>query len=381
MNTRINVLFFMDGIGNAGGIQEMALKWIENFNPQKVRVDILSYDTGKKDNYPERVKKFGCEVYIVPTYTRRTTFFKSLHDTEMFFKENKGKYDIIHAHASAKAFFVLWYAKKYGINVRILHSHSSRTISEKVIQRLAANCLKIPASLLTTDKFACSPEAGKYLFGRFAVKTGRVKIIHNAIDIEKFKYDKEERDEIREKLNISNKFVVGHVGRFMEPKNHDFLIDVFEKIYKKEKNAVLVCVGSGGLEETIKKKCIDLRIDDRVMFLGFRSDVNKIMQAFDLLIMPSLFEGLPVTGVEAQALGVPALFADTITKDAAILPQSSYLSLKQSPEEWADKALEYKTMQKEENPSKYIVQKGYDLKLETKKLEEYYFMSCEKKNA
>ena len=167
----------------------------------------------------------------------------------------------------------------------------------------------------------------------------------------------------------------------MEPKNHDFLIDVFEKIYKKEKNAVLVCVGSGGLEETIKKKCIDLRIDDRVMFLGFRSDVNKIMQAFDLLIMPSLFEGLPVTGVEAQALGVPALFADTITKDAAILPQSSYLSLKQSPEEWADKALEYKTMQKEENPSKYIVQKGYDLKLETKKLEEYYFMSCEKKNA
>nr|WP_242699471.1 glycosyltransferase [Faecalibacterium sp. Marseille-P9590] len=141
---------------------------------------------------------------------------------------------------------------------------------------------------------------------------------------------------------------------------------------KKDPNAVLVCVGTGELEDKIKEKCKMLQIDDRVKFLGFRSDVNRIMQAFDLLVMPSHFEGLPVTGVEAQAIGVPVLFATTITKDAAILPQSAYLNLSDSPEVWAEKILEYKNMQRENDPHKWIEQKGYDIKKETKKLDDFY---------
>ena len=376
---KIKVLFFMDGIGNAGGIQEMAIKWMENLDWSRYQIDILSYDPGKTDNYPERVKALGGNVYVIPTYMKNGQLFESIKATIDFFKNHK--YDVLHAHSSSKAIFVMLFAKMYGIKTRILHSHCTQFIVTKRIPLLLANILKIPTNALTTDYFACSPEAGSFLFGEKALKQNRITIVHNGIDLEKFLPSRNTRDRIRRELQVDGKFVVGNVGRFRYQKNHVYLIDIFAALYKKDPDAVLICVGNGELEEKIKEQAKRLQIDDRIIFLGYRSDVSDIMQAFDLLIMPSLFEGLPVTGVEAQALGVPALFADTITKDAAILPQSSYLSLKQSPEEWADKALEYKAMPKEENPSKYIAQKGYDLKLETKKLEEYYFMSCEKKNA
>lgn len=189
---------------------------------------------------------------------------------------------------------------------------------------------------------------------------------------DKFRPDTQLRDAVRNELNVTDKFVIGNVGRFRYPKNHDYLIDIFAEVYKKDPNAVLVCVGTGELEDKIKEKCKMLQIDDRVKFLGFRSDVNRIMQAFDLLVMPSHFEGLPVTGVEAQAIGVPVLFATTITRDAAILPQSTYLKLSDSPDVWANKILEYKNMQRENDPHKWIEQKGYDIKKETKKLDDFY---------
>ena len=367
-----NVLYFMDGIGNAGGIQEMAVKWMENTDWEKVHIDILSYDTGKKDNYSERVGQYGCKVYIIPTYVRKGQFFESIKATKAFFKQHQGEYDVLHAHASAKALFVLWYAKRYGIKTRILHSHCSRVISENKVQRLAAALFKDPANWLTTDEFACSPEAGAYLFGEEEVNKGNVKIVHNGIDTDKFRPDAQLRNVVRNELNVADKFVIGNVGRFRYPKNHDYLIDIFAEVYKKDPNVMLVCVGTGELEDKIKEKCKMLQIDDRVKFLGFRSDVNRIMQAFDLLVMPSHFAGLPVTGVEAQAIGVPVLFATTITKDAAILPQSAYLNLSDSPEVWAEKILEYKNMQRENDPHKWIEEKGYDIKKETKKLDDFY---------
>ena len=369
---KTNVLFFMDGIGNAGGIQEMAIKWMENIDREKVHIDILSYDTGKRDSYPDRVGKYGCRVYMIPTYVKKGSFLKSLKATKDFFKSHRGEYQILHAHASAKALFIIWYAKRYGIKTRILHAHVSQAISKSKIQRVAAYLFKIPVNLLITDQFACSPEAGEYLFGKRAVKDGKVVIAHNGIDTAQFYPEEAVRTAVRRELGVDGKFVIGNVGRFRYQKNHDYLIDIFATVYRKDKDAVLVCVGSGELEDAIKEKCRRLKIEDRGQFLGFRSDVNRIMQAFDLLVMPSHFEGLPVTGVEAQALGVPVLFATTITKDAAILPQSSYLPLEDSPEKWAEKILEYKGIARESNPHQWIALKGYDIQQETKKLESFY---------
>lgn len=370
---KIKVLFFMDGIGNAGGIQEMAIKWMENIDLSRYQIDILSYNTGKVDNYPERVKALGGKVYIIETYTRRGKALKSFEQTRKFFENHQ--YDIIHAHSSSKAFFVMWYAKKAGIQTRILHSHCTRFVVTKPIQRLIANLLKKPTKMLTTDYFACSPEAGAFLFGKRALEQGKIRIVHNGIDTTVFKPNENIRNRMREELNIENKYVIGNVGRFRPQKNHMFLMEIFKAIHEKDKEAVLVCVGDGELEDAVKKKAKEFGIQDSVMFLGFRKDVNDIMQTLDVLVMPSLFEGLPVTGVEAQAIGVPAVFATTITIDAAILPSSSYVALEEGPEIWANKILSYKGKNRETNPNKWILERGYDIKVETQKLEEFYMQS------
>lgn len=366
----------MDGIGNAGGIQEMAIKWMENIDHSKFQVDILSYNTGKKDNYVERVKALGSQVYIVDTYMRKGTVLKSFSQTQQFFATHH--YDILHAHSSSKAFFVMWFAKRAGIKTRILHSHCTKFIVTKKIPLLIANLLKKPTMWLTTDYFACSPEAGQFLFGKKALKRKKITITHNGIDTEIFQPNEDKRDAMRNALGIGENFVIGNVGRFRPQKNHEFLIEIFRSIYYKDKDAVLVCVGNGELEDEIKKKARVYGIDDRILFLGFRSDVNDLMHVFDVLLMPSLFEGLPVTGVEAQAEGVPAVFADTITKDAAILPESIYIPLEESPEKWAAQVLAFKNYKQNTDAKRYITERGYDIRIETQKLADYYNLCAER---
>lgn len=370
MKDKVKVLFFMDGIGNAGGIQEMTIKWMQNIDREKIQIDILSYNTGKKDNYAERVEALGGRVFLIDTYMRRGKLLTSLRQTKEFFANHH--YDILHAHSSSKAVFIMWYAKKYGIKTRILHSHCTQFVVKGKISLICAELLKIPTLALTTDYYACSPEAGEFLFGKRAVQKGLVTIAHNGIETSKFIKNDEIRENMRAKLKVDNLFVIGNVGRFSPQKNHSYLIDIFKAVCEKCDEAVLVCVGNGKLEKEIQEKAKRLGVFDRILFLGFRKDVSDVMQAFDVLVMPSLFEGLPVTGVEAQAVGIPALFATTITKDAAILPKSDYMSLMESPEKWAEKILQYKDQIRISDPHKYIVDRGYDIKIETKKIEEFY---------
>lgn len=371
MNKKIKILFFMDGIGNAGGIQEMTIKWMENIDKTKYQIDILSYNSGKKDNYPERVAEFGGKVYLIESYMHKGKLFESLKQTDSFFYNHKD-YDILHAHSSSKALFIMYYAKKYGIKTRILHSHCTKFVVKGKVKLFIAEAFKIPTLKLTTDYYACSPEAGEFLFGKKAMNRGAVTIIHNGINIELFKPNKEIRMRMRKELGVEKNFVVGNVGRFRPQKNHIYLIDIFEAVYKVDKDAVLICAGNGELEQEIKEKTDKLGISDRVKFLGFRNDVNDLMQAFDVLVMPSLFEGLPVTGVEAQAIGIPVLFATTITKDAAILPESDYMDLRQTPEQWAQKILEFKNINHTENSEEWIEKRGYNIAKETKKMECLY---------
>ena len=369
MDKKIKILFFMDGIGNAGGIQEMSIKWMENIDRNKFHVDILSYDTGKKDNFPNRVKQLGGEIFIIPKYTNGDVI-NSITKTKKFFEEHR--YDILHAHSSSKAVFVMFYARKAGIKIRILHAHCSKFIVTDKKALLMANLLLVPTLKNTTDFFACSPEAGIFLFGEKAYADNKVKIIHNGIDPRKYLPDSNIRNKIREELGVKEKFVIGNVGRFRRQKNHEFLIDVFAKVCSIDPDAFLVCVGNGELEESIKDKARKMGVFNRISFLGFRCDVNDIMQSFDLLLMPSLFEGLPVTAVEAQAEGIPGLFSSNISADVAILPTSSFLHLEDDLDVWAKKIVSYKNYKREENPYQYILDQGYDIQIETKKLEKVY---------
>lgn len=368
----IKVLYFMDGIGNAGGIQEMAIKWMKNVDRTKIHIDILSYNHVKQDNFVDRVRELGGNVYLIEAFQDKGMFFKSLKQTYSFFRNHPG-YDIIHAHSSSKAFFILHAAKLAGIKVRILHSHATRFVMTGKFPLLCANLLKLPSKWITTDYMACSPEAGDFLFGRDEREKGRLFVAHNGIDTGEFIQSEEVRINMRKELIGDNDyFLIGNVGRFRPQKNHVFLLNIFKAVLSLEHNARLVCVGGGELEDFIHQKAKELDIYDKIIFTGIRNDVMNLMQAFDLLVMPSLFEGLPVTGVEAQAVGTPGLFADTITVDAPILPSSGFMSLDDSPIAWAEKILTYKNKPREKSPHKWIKEKGYDIVLETKRLQEFY---------
>lgn len=371
MKKKIKILYFMDGIGNAGGIQEMVLKWLENMNTNEIQVDILSYNTGKIDNYPERFEKFGGKIHIVQTYISKKYFIKSFKDLYKFFNENRD-YDILHAHASSKAIFVMLFAKIYGIKTRILHSHCTQFIMKGKISLLIANLFKPLTNFLTTDYYACSLEAGIFLFGKKAIEQGKVTIAHNAIKVSDYKFNEDNRKNIRRELGIENNIVIGHVGRFRPQKNHDYLIDIFKEINNIENNSVLLLVGNGELEKSIKEKVKRLGIEKNVIFLGFRTDINRIMQGMDILVMPSIFEGLPVTCIEAQAEGLPCVFSDTITKDAAILKESVYINLETPPNKWAEIILDITKNYKRRDTTEIIQKHGYDIALESKKIEEFY---------
>lgn len=362
----------MDGIGNAGGIQEMTIKWMQNINHKNITIDILSYNHVKKDNFKERVHALGGEIFLVESFQDKGMFFKSLKQTWNFFAEHND-YQILHAHSSSKAFFILAIARHFGIKTRILHSHCTKFVVTNKIPLLIANILKIPTRSLATDYFACSPEAGSFLFGEKAVLKGLVYIAHNGIDTDVFRPKMAIRTQMRDEFTHGEDlFLIGNVGRFRPQKNHTFLLDIFKEVTLLDQTARLLCVGNGELEDDIKCKAKQLGIYDKILFLGFRDDVENVMQAFDLLLMPSLFEGLPVTGVEAQAIGVPALFATTITKDAAILPTSSFMSLSDTPKVWANKIVSYRNAQREEEPHNWIKKRNYDIKIETKKLSDFY---------
>lgn len=372
----IKVLFFMDGIGNAGGIQEMALKWMKNMNRENVHIDILSYNHVKPDNFAERTNELGGNVYLIESYQDKGMFFKSLQQTYSFFKEHH--YDILHAHSSSKAVFVLHAAKRAGVKVRILHSHATKFVVTGKLALLVARILKKPAKWLATNYMACSPEAGDFLFGEEERRRNNLFVAHNGIDTTEFSPSDEIRRAKRKELfGCEDCFAVGNVGRFRPQKNHTFLMDIFKAVSELNPSVRFVCVGGGELEEQIHQKAENLGLSDKIVFTGVRNDVKDFMQAFDLMVMPSLFEGLPVAGVEAQAVGTPVLFADIITKDAPILPMSDFMSLDDSPTEWAKKIVSYIKLPRIDDPHKYIREKGYDITTETQRLADYYLSLLE----
>lgn len=363
------ILFFMDGVGNAGGIQEMVINWVKHFCKDEFIVDILSYNTGKQDNYIERFEEISGKVYIIDTFTKGRKFFRSLKQTKEFFDNNK--YDIVHAHASSKAFFVLREAKRHNIKIRILHSHCTQFINKSLISKFIGYALKPFATRVSTHYMACSHEAGYFLFGKKRMDKKGI-IIPNGIELSKFSYNPEISNQKKLELHLKNEIIIGNVGRFRPQKNHIKLLNVFKVLHSIEPNSKLVLVGNGELMEMVKNKIKEYNLTDSVLLLGFRSDVNDIVQTFDVLVMPSFFEGLPVTSIEAQAVGVPCVFSENISKDAAVIPNCHFVSLHQNDEVWAKVILEVSKHQKTTNSREIMYTKGFDICQSSLMLTNYY---------
>ena len=295
-----------------GGVESVIMNYYRHLDHSKVQFDFICDEDSTRISYDE-IKKLGGRVFLVPKYQNLPKYLKVL---EKLFKENQ--YRIVHSNINTLSVFPLYAAKKAGVPIRISHSHSTSNPKEWK-RNFIKNILRPFSKRYATDYFACSEVAGRYLFGNKTFNRGEVKIIHNAIDIDKFKFDEVARKKLRKELGIKDStIVIGHVGRFVQQKNHTFLVDVFKEYHKKNPDSKLLLVGSGPLEDEIKKKVERLGLKDSVLFLGQRDDINKLYSVMDIFCLPSLYEGLPVVGVESQAAGLPIIFSNGVSHEAII---------------------------------------------------------------
>ena len=353
-------------IMNRGGLETMLMNYYRQLDRKKVQFDFMVHRE-EEGHYDREIKALGGKIYIMPqirpgSYKR---YFKML---DCFFAKNK-HYLIVHSHINENSSFVLKAAKKAGVPCRIAHSHlSDLGIDYKLPFRIYA---RLSMRNNPTSYLACSKEAGKWLFGSNRKKHKNIIVLNNAVNTKDFKYDKITRKKIREEIGVEeNQLVIGHIGRFNKQKNHDFLIDIFKAVSMSKPDSILVLVGDGHLQNSIKKKVEDLGLLSNVKFLGVREDISNLMQAMDVFVFPSLFEGLPVVLVEAQAAGLTCIVSDSITAETNVTGKLTFESLASSPQTWANRILSSSYIH--EDTSKVLIEKGYDTTTMSNWLTDYY---------
>lgn len=349
-----------------GGVESVVMNYYRHIDRTRVQFDFICDEDSTNIPY-EEIDSLGGRVILIPPYQKIFKYHKVL---KKVLKERK--YKIVHSHINTLSVFSLCAAKSAGVPVRIAHSHSTTNSREKK-KNFIKQILRPFSKIFATDYMCCSELAGRWLFGDKEFNEGNVYLLNNAIDLSQFKYDEKVRAWKREELGISNNtLVIGHIGRFVEQKNHSFLIDIFQEIHKNEKKSVLVLAGVGPLLDEVKKKVSRLNLDDCVMFLGQRTDVRELYQVFDVFVLPSLYEGLPVVGVEAQASGILCFFSNDMTKEAKILKSTTFKSLDDTVESWTEDILLSSRSYSRENTEKIVSKKGFNIQIESQVLLDKY---------
>lgn len=316
-----------------GGLETFIMNVYRQIDKSKIQFDFLVH-TMEECAFDKEIIELGGSIYKIPS--RREGIAKNRFALDEFFKSYGSVYNIVHQHASSLSYVEpLLSAKRNGIKIRILHSHSSKQSGSK-LNIIAHRWNMLHLGSIATHYFACSDLAARWLFGRKIVYKREYTLINNGVSLDKFNYNSHLRYETREKLEISNETkVVGHVGQISYPKNHDFLIEIFKKILLVNKDCILVLVGEGSLKDTISKKIIQEGLSKNIKMLGERSDINNLLNAMDIFVFPSLYEGLPVALVEAQATGLKCIVSSSITRRVNITDLITYYDLMKSPEQWA----------------------------------------------
>ena len=360
-NNTIRVLQVVTYMGR-GGLETMIMNYYRNIDRSRVQFDFLVHRDFEAD-YDKEIQELGGKIFRLPPLNPLSKDYLSKLDA--FFKEHK-EYKIVHSHLDCMSAIPLKYAKLNGLPIRVAHAHSSNQTKD----------LKYPLKLLYKTKiskytdilFACSNDAGRWMFGKNADFT----VLNNAIDTEKYLFNKNTAQKVRKELNIKNdSLVIGHVGRFENPKNHSFIIDIFSQLLKTNKSSVLLLIGEGSLRKSIVEKVNSLGISNKVIFAGLRTDVNELLQAMDVFLFPSLYEGLPVSIVEAQASGLPCVISDKVPIECKKTDLVYQMNLSDSPEKWADKIEELSKIERR-NTYQEIKESGFDIKANAEKLEEFY---------
>lgn len=354
---------------NPGGIESFVMAYYRELSKQKVRFDFISMFPHLA--YEEEIASLGGKVF----HTRDARKHPLQFSRQMGKILRIGRYDAVHVNMLSAANIVpLIVARKHKVPVVIAHSHNSSTPG--LVRNLMHRINRPLIPVFATEYFACSELAGEWLFSDKIRKSAQYHVIHNALDLEKFAFRQSERNEIRRELGVEGKFVLGHVGRFEEQKNHEFLLEIFREVASACENAVLLLVGEGELQEVIRKKARDYGIENRIQFLGIRKDVAKLWKGMDVFVFPSLFEGLPIVALEAQASGIQSVMANTITSEVKLIDKVEFLSLQDSPKKWSQIILSYKGEERKEEENAVIKQSfaeaGYDIESAAKTLLSYY---------
>lgn len=304
-----------------GGVASIIMSYYRAIDKSKIQFDFYVESESKIINKNE-IESLGGRVIFIPSYKKLKQYEKVLYNNFV-----KYKYDIVHSNMSTLAIFSLKVAKKAKIKIRIAHSHSTSNKKEWK-KNFLKNILRPFSKKYATHYFACSELAGRYLFGNKTFNKGKVTIIHNAIDIDKFKFNKLYRDQIRKKLNIkNNEFIIGHVGRFMPQKNQEFLIKLFNEYLKLNSESRLLLIGDGELKQSCIQLVEKLNIQNNVIFLNPTNEIYKYYNAMDCFCLPSLYEGLPIVGVESQINGLFCIFSKNITKEIKLTNNIDFISL------------------------------------------------------
>lgn len=342
------------------GITNSIMNYYKYIDKQDIQIDFV-VPNKLCDRLKKEMEANNSKYYEL---NRKKNPIKYIIDLKNIIKREK--YDIVHAHGSSAILLLEMYAAKLaGCKIRISHSRNTKS-AHPIVDKLLR-----PFFYRTyTHGFACGKDAGKWLFGN-----REFTVIPNGNDVQKFKYNKEIRQNFRKEMNLNQKKVIGHVGRFNYQKNHEFLIDIFYELTKLDSNAMLVLIGEGKLFNDIKEKVKKLGIKEKVIFVGESLKINKWLQAMDIMVFPSRFEGFPNVVVEWQIAGLPCIISDTITTDVKLTNLVQFMSLETSPKQWAEKINQIEIIDREkiqEENIKMIREKGFDISQNANLLKQKY---------
>lgn len=356
-----------------GGSQAMVMNLYRALDRDNYQFDFIIF-TPDHDDYYDEIRALGGKIYHFKKLNGKN-LFEVRKEWDLFFKEHP-EYRILHSHVRSFASVYIPIAKRHGLKT-IIHSHS--TSNGKGFEGFIKSLLEFPLRFQADYLFACSTEAGKWLYGNNAVRKSNYRFIPNAIDLEKFYFSTSERDKIRTQFGIENEVVVGHVGGFETPKNHEFIIDTFISFLSLCPGAKLMLVGDGTFEDKIRNICRDKGLTDNVIFAGLQANVAPYLSAMDVFLFPSLWEGLPVSVVEAQVSGLRCLLSDTITRDVELSSLLTYYSLQSGADRWARTLLDLVPDNREGASEENIKRlKTFDCNDTIRSLEAFYY-NCVKK--
>lgn len=354
-----------------GGAESRIMDMYRNIDREKVQFYFMQH-TKDRCAFEDEVESLGGKVYHVPRFNVKNyvTYKKAWRD---FFKAHP-EIKVVQGHMTSTAAIYLPIAKKAGVEITIAHARSAGV--DPGIKGKLTRFLRKDLYQRCDYRFTCSQLAGEAVFGDQNQASRKATFIPNAIEVDKFKFDEETRNQIRYELGITERFVIGHVGRFSHMKNHKYMLQILKQCIRieKEKNlpeVMLMFLGDGEMKEEIMEQAVAMGISSRVFFMGNKRDVYRYYQVMDYFLLPSLYEGLPGTAMEAQASGLPGIMSDTITKEAVVTDLLQMRSIKENPAVWAEEIMKMPLVDRA-SYAQAVKQASFDVKEQAKRMQEFY---------